>query len=78
LLKATTDGHNLPPSDVEITVGCPPSITATTLFVVPKSIPIIFAIERLLAFNSLARDYSAVFFNVPILPRECKKTVNAM
>jgi hypothetical protein len=30
---------------VEITVGSPPSITATTLFVVPRSIPIIFAID---------------------------------
>jgi hypothetical protein len=29
---------------VDITVGSPPSITATTLLVVPRSIPIIFAI----------------------------------
>jgi hypothetical protein len=31
-----------------MTTGSPPSITATTEFVVPKSIPIIFGIYRLL------------------------------
>jgi hypothetical protein len=46
---------------VEMTVGCPPSITATTLLVVPRSIPIIFAIERLLAFDSFAQ-ISAHYF----------------
>jgi hypothetical protein len=30
-----------------MTVGSPPSITATTLFVVPRSIPMIFPIEFL-------------------------------
>ena len=33
-----------------ITVGLPPSITATTEFVVPKSIPIVFAIINLSPF----------------------------
>jgi hypothetical protein len=32
------------PSALAMTVGLPPSITATTEFVVPKSIPIVFAI----------------------------------
>src|SRR5438270_10056785 len=41
LVNATTDGVVLPPSWFGITTGCPPSITATTEFVVPKSIPMI-------------------------------------
>src|SRR6266487_2236507 len=41
LVKATTDGVVRPPSEFVITVGSPPSITATTELVVPKSIPII-------------------------------------
>ena len=40
--SATIDGVVLAPSWLAITVGFPPSITATQLFVVPKSIPIIF------------------------------------
>ena len=42
--KATTEGVVLAPSAFAITTGSPPSITATHEFVVPKSIPIIFAI----------------------------------
>jgi len=45
LLKATTEGSKREPSAVGMTVGSPPSITATTLFVVPKSIPMIFVIN---------------------------------
>src|SRR5271168_5445616 len=48
LVKPTTDGVVRPPSSLGITLGSPPSITATTEFVVPKSIPIIFAIASLL------------------------------
>src|ERR1700682_5992627 len=44
LVKPTTEGVVRPPSSLGITLGSPPSITATTEFVVPKSIPIIFAI----------------------------------
>ena len=39
-VKPTTDGVVLLPSAFAITVGSPPSSTATQLFVVPKSIPI--------------------------------------
>src|SRR5512136_2219480 len=39
LANATTDGTRRPPSAVVITTGSPPSNTATTEFVVPKSIP---------------------------------------
>src|SRR3979411_296192 len=47
LVKATTDGVVRLPSLLIITVGLPPSITATTEFVVPKSIPTAFAITNL-------------------------------
>ena len=40
----TTDGVSRPPSSLMSTFGSLPSITATTEFVVPRSIPMIFAI----------------------------------
>ena len=40
LLIATTDGVMRPPSALGMTTGSPPSITATTQFVVPRSMPI--------------------------------------
>ena len=39
LLKATTDGTVRPPSALGMTVGSPPSMTATTELVVPRSMP---------------------------------------
>ena len=42
-VNATTDGVVRPPSAFGITVGSPPSRTAMQLFVVPRSIPIVFA-----------------------------------
>src|ERR1700733_8319419 len=48
LVKATTDGVVRPPSSLAITLGSPPSITATTELVVPRSMPIIFAIVLVL------------------------------
>src|ERR671919_2161842 len=44
LEKATTEGVVRAPSAFGITVGCPPSRTATTEFVVPRSIPTAFGI----------------------------------
>ena len=41
-LIATTDGVVRAPSEFWITVGSPPSMTATHELVVPRSIPIIF------------------------------------
>src|SRR3954468_1546856 len=41
LVKATTDGTVRPPSADAMTVGSPPSMTATTEFVVPRSMPMI-------------------------------------
>src|SRR3990172_5930329 len=40
LLTATTDGVMRPPSLLGMTVGSPASMTATTEFVVPRSMPI--------------------------------------
>src|SRR5687767_15932046 len=48
LVNATTDGVSRPPSGLVITTGSPPSITATTEFVVPRSMPIILLITSLL------------------------------
>src|SRR4051794_6323084 len=42
-VKATTDGVVRPPSEFSMTVGSPPSRTAMHEFVVPRSIPMVFA-----------------------------------
>src|SRR6266481_1360186 len=60
LANATTDGVVRPPSEFVITVGSPPSITATTELVVPKSIPIILLI--------------AIFFSNKLLASQPKNT----
>ena len=44
-VKATTDGVVRLPSWFAMTVGSPPSMTATQEFVVPKSIPMILLIS---------------------------------
>ena len=43
LVNATTEGVVRPPSAFGMTTGSPPSITATTEFVVPRSMPMIFS-----------------------------------
>ena len=43
LVNATTDGVVRWPSALGITTGLPPSMTAAQLLVVPRSIPIVFA-----------------------------------
>ena len=48
--KPTTDGVVLAPSALAITVGSPPSNTATQELVVPKSIPITLLISFLLFY----------------------------
>src|ERR1700722_2936788 len=45
LVKATTDGVVLLPSEFGMTVGVWPSITATTEFVVPRSMPTTLAMR---------------------------------
>ena len=44
LVKATMEGVVRAPSAFSMTLGLPPSITATQLLVVPRSIPITLAI----------------------------------
>src|SRR5919106_5893545 len=46
LAKPTTDGVTRPPSALVMTWGSPPSMTATTEFVVPRSMPMILPIGR--------------------------------
>src|SRR6266852_2940883 len=55
LVNATTDGVVRPPSAFVITVGSPPSSTAMHEFVVPRSMPIVFAI---VLFASLSGNLS--------------------
>src|SRR5213076_972132 len=43
LVNATTEGVVRPPSALGMTTGSPPSITATTELVVPRSMPITFS-----------------------------------
>src|SRR5262252_5305251 len=47
LVNATTDGVSRLPSGLVITTGSPPSMTATTELVVPRSIPMILLIEAI-------------------------------
>src|SRR6267143_1252486 len=49
-VKATTDGVVRPPSAFGMTTGSPASMTAITELVVPRSIPTVFAIFRLLEY----------------------------
>jgi hypothetical protein len=49
-VNATTDGVVLVPSALGTTLGSPPSHTAITELVVPRSMPTALAIGRLLAF----------------------------
>jgi hypothetical protein len=44
-VKATTEGVVRIPSELAMTTGLPPSITATTELVVPKSMPTTFPIR---------------------------------
>ena len=44
-VNATTDGVSRPPSGLVMTTGSPPSMTATTELVVPRSMPMILLIE---------------------------------
>src|SRR5712692_5777583 len=52
LVKATTDGVVRPPSAFGMTTGSPASMTAITEFVVPRSMPTVFAIFRLLEISA--------------------------
>src|SRR4051794_28103593 len=53
LVNATTDGTVRPPSADAMTVGSPPSMTATTEFVVPRSMPMILPMGRVAPSSAL-------------------------
>ena len=57
LVKATMDGVVRSPSLFSITLGVLPSMTATQELVVPRSIPIIFDICRVLNKPGLISDF---------------------
>src|SRR3954462_14573054 len=64
-VNATTDGVVRPPSEFSMTVGSPPSKTAIQLLVVPRSIPIVFAM------------WSAPLENLSLLGADCSRTGTA-
>ena len=53
--KPTTDGVVRPPSAFGMTVGSPPSSTAMQLLVVPRSMPMTFAMCSLLLASGRSR-----------------------
>ena len=60
-INATTEGVVRAPSELGITTGSLPSITATHEFVVPKSIPIIFPMI-------IAQNYGLVSLLAAVIP----------
>ena len=63
---ATTDGVVRPPSAFGMTRGSPPSITATQEFVVPRSMPITFAMWPSSPAVAVTRDGSISYSNRPV------------
>ncbi len=64
-VNPTTDGVSRPPSEFVMTTGSPPSITATTELVVPRSIPMILLMS--LPPNLSASHYRKLSINMSIL-----------
>jgi hypothetical protein len=65
-VKPTTEGVSREPEALINTFGVGPSITATTEFVVPKSIPMILAMVNFLSLFvscSLIQTWSSLFIN---------------
>src|SRR4051794_26755396 len=58
-VNATTDGVVRPPSAFGMTVGSPPSSTPTQEFVVPRSMPIVFAMCLYSSFEENLSPYIA-------------------
>src|SRR5262249_21560496 len=65
-VKATTDGVTRRPSEFSSTTGSPPSMTAMQEFVVPKSIPITFAIKCSWIYESWNSQAAGVPSRSPI------------
>src|SRR5262245_61991627 len=73
LVNPTTDGVIRLPSGLVMTTGSPPSITATTEFVVPRSMPIILLICYVLAFRKL---YNVRSIKYELRLVKCRRTQN--
>src|SRR5438045_9348678 len=58
LVKPTTEGVRWLPSAFGMTLGSPPSITATTELVVPRSIPTVLGIACYLSCFSMGRVWA--------------------
>ncbi len=70
LLMATTEGTRRSPSADGMTIGSPPSMTATTELVVPRSIPMIFPMCIILRIISVSDRLCGHF------RRRCMLSVN--
>src|SRR6202521_813228 len=57
LVKATTEGVVREPSELGMTTGSPPSMTAMTELVVPRSIPTVFGICLLFLPRPEGREF---------------------
>src|ERR1700735_5563021 len=75
LVKATTEGVSRLPSWLAMTVGAPPSITATTLLVVPRSIPMIVSpsatVDLLLGLSLGRINHVRISLLSCSVPRRC-------
>ena len=60
LVNATTEGVVRCPSALGMTTGLPPSTTATQLLVVPRSIPIIFAMVVLVLSKKTLLNHNSI------------------
>src|SRR3954462_951112 len=77
LRNATTDGVVRRPSSLAITTGSLPSITATQLFVVPRSIPIIFPI-LLIPFRLVLKFLQVFMLNHYAMRTKCEKLAETL
>ena len=66
LVKPTTDGVIRLPSGLVMTTGSPPSMTATTEFVVPRSIPMILLMSAPLLCPSSEVPAGLIFITLSI------------
>src|SRR3954467_4306167 len=70
-VNATTDGGVRPPSAFGMTVGSPPSSTAIAELVVPRSIPIVFAIDTGSSVTGLLRKSKPLYSKSKRPPVSC-------
>src|SRR5215210_6078113 len=69
-VKATTDGVVRPPSLFSMTVGSPPSRTAMQEFVVPRSMPMVLAMELGGSFSLLDEEICVTLWQIFLVVQE--------